>query len=104
VRFFPDGSVVKTLRFHNRGQEFNPWSGNSDPACYIVRPKKKTRKSLKRTQVRFTIEEHGVIKRLSSNHRTTEGFPSPDTIISPKTHLLQFLSVSTSCPDFSKQL
>ena len=65
---------------------------------------KKTRKSLKRTQVRFTIEEHGVIKRLSSNHRTTEGFPSPDTIISPKTHLLQLLSVSTSCPDFSKQL
>ena len=36
--------MVKTLHFHCRGQGFDPWSGNEDPACHAVGQKKKTTK------------------------------------------------------------
>ena len=39
---FPGGPVVKTLCFHCRGRGFNPWLGNSDPACHVARPQKKS--------------------------------------------------------------
>ena len=33
--------MVRTLHFHSRGPGFDPWSGNEDPACHVVQPKKK---------------------------------------------------------------
>ena len=41
---FPGGLLVKTPCLHCRGWRFNPWSGNGDPACLAVRPKKRERK------------------------------------------------------------
>ena len=38
---FPGGPVVKTLRSQCRRHGFDPWCGNSDPACHTARPKKK---------------------------------------------------------------
>ena len=37
---FPGGPVVKTLSFQCRGRGFDPWSGNYNPTCHVVRPKK----------------------------------------------------------------
>ena len=37
---FPGYPVVKTPSPQYRGPGFDPWSGNKDPACYIVLPKK----------------------------------------------------------------
>ena len=33
LRDFPGSPVVSTPRFHCRGHEFDPWSGNQDPTC-----------------------------------------------------------------------
>ena len=33
--------MVKTLHFPWRGYGFDSWSGNYDPMCRVVRPKKK---------------------------------------------------------------
>ena len=33
--------MVKNPCFHCRGHGFDPWSGNWDPACHVVWPKKK---------------------------------------------------------------
>ena len=38
---FPGGPPVRTLHFHCRGHGFDPWSGNSDPACLKKKKKKK---------------------------------------------------------------
>ena len=35
-REFPRGPVVRTLHFHYRGHEFDPWSGNKDPTSLRV--------------------------------------------------------------------
>ena len=43
-RDFPSGPVVKTPHFSYRGQGFDPWSGNWDPTCQVVWPKKKKKK------------------------------------------------------------
>ena len=39
---FPGGPVVRTTDFYCRGHEFDLWSGNDDPACSAVWPKKNT--------------------------------------------------------------
>ena len=36
--------MVKTLWFHCRECGFDPWSGNYDPSCHAVRPKKKRKR------------------------------------------------------------
>ena len=41
---FPGGPVVRTLPFHCRGRRFDPGSGNEDPTCLTVWPKKKKKK------------------------------------------------------------
>ena len=41
---FPGGLVVRILCFNCRGQGFDPCSGNSDPTCHGVWPKKKKKK------------------------------------------------------------
>ena len=33
--------VTRTQCFHFRGLGFNPWSGNQDSTCHVVRPGKK---------------------------------------------------------------
>ena len=38
-RAFPGGPVVKIPCFQCRGLGFNPWPGNEDPTCHVVRPK-----------------------------------------------------------------
>ena len=38
---FSGDPVIGALCFHYRGYGFNPWSGNWDPTCFKVRPKKK---------------------------------------------------------------
>lgn len=40
-RDFPGGPEGKTPPFHCRGEEFDPWSGTSDPASHPVRPQTK---------------------------------------------------------------
>ena len=37
---FPGGPVVKTPRFHCRGDRLYPWLGNKDPICFMVQQKK----------------------------------------------------------------
>ena len=37
----PGSPVVKNPHFQCRGHGFNPWSGNQDPICCMVWPKKK---------------------------------------------------------------
>ena len=37
---FHGGPMVKTPRFHCRGQRFSLWLGNYDPACYVEWPKR----------------------------------------------------------------
>ena len=39
-RDFPSSPVVKSPCLHCRRQEFDPWSGNYDPTCHAVWPKK----------------------------------------------------------------
>ena len=39
---FHGGPMVKTPRFHCRGQRFSLWLGNYDPACYVEWPKKES--------------------------------------------------------------
>jgi len=39
MRGLPDGAVVKTLHFQQRGCSFNPWLRNEDPTCCVVKPK-----------------------------------------------------------------
>lgn len=34
--------MVKTLNFYHRDCEFNPRSGNEDPACQVVQPPQKS--------------------------------------------------------------
>ena len=36
----PGSPMVETPRFHCRGHQFDPWSGNSGPAYRVVWPKK----------------------------------------------------------------
>ena len=31
--------TFETLHFNCKGHGFDPWLGNEDPACFIVRPK-----------------------------------------------------------------
>ena len=38
----PCGPVVRTLHSQCWERKFDPWSGNQDPACRTVQPKKKT--------------------------------------------------------------
>ena len=45
-RDFPGGPVAKTLGFHCRGPRFDPWSGNSDPACCMAQQGKKKKISV----------------------------------------------------------
>ena len=40
----PGGPVVKTLCFQGRWPRFHPWLRTYDPACHVMRPKKKKKK------------------------------------------------------------
>lgn len=51
---FSGDPVIGALCFHYRGYGFNPWSGNWDPTCFKVRPKKK-----KTHQKRITCYKSG---------------------------------------------
>ena len=44
---FSGDPVIGALCFHYRGYGFNPWSGNWDPTCFKVRPKKKNKQTKK---------------------------------------------------------
>ena len=50
---FPGYPVVKTPSPQYRGPGFDPWSGNKDPACYIVLPKKRKYSSRSHGESRF---------------------------------------------------
>ena len=50
-RDFPGGPVVKTPFSQGRGHGFDPQSGNQDPTCCMVQPKK--RKKKEQIPVRF---------------------------------------------------
>ena len=45
-RDFPGGSVIKTLGFHCRRREFNPWSGKFHLLCCGKKKKKKKKLSM----------------------------------------------------------
>ena len=47
--FLPESLVVKTLRFHCRGQRCDPWSRNEDPACLPQHGQKKVYLNKKKT-------------------------------------------------------
>ena len=58
---FSGDPVIGALCFHYRGYGFNPWSGNWDPTCFKVRPKKKKKKkkTQKKHQKRITCYKSG---------------------------------------------
>ena len=41
---FPGGPAVRTPSFQSRECEFDSWSGNEDPTCYLPYPKIKKKK------------------------------------------------------------
>ena len=45
---FPGDPVVKNPSLYCREQGFDPWLGNYDPTCLVVRSKKKKRERLQR--------------------------------------------------------
>lgn len=47
VGIFPGSPAAKTLHFHCSRHRSDPWLGNSDSACHLVRPKGKKKKKLK---------------------------------------------------------
>ena len=53
---FPGCPVVRTPRIHSRGHGFDPWSGNKDPTCPVLWPKKK--------KYEVYGQEKGVMRRL----------------------------------------
>ena len=59
---FPGGSVVRTLHFYCWGHRFNPFSGNLNPACHRVLPKKK-KNPPKGHSISLTFYgEHGLLR------------------------------------------
>ena len=47
VGTFPGSPAAKTLHFHCSRHRSDPWLGNSDSACHLVRPKGKKKKNSK---------------------------------------------------------
>ena len=50
---FPDNPVGKTPCFHCKGLRLDPWSGNKDPTCRVVRPKQNKTMNIAHSAIRF---------------------------------------------------
>ena len=85
--------MVEILHFHWGECGFDPWSGNWDPACLMVQPKKEEKKkiSIKAHHERWSTPPPPSVFNLS----TTLSYPSPKAPAKWLTHWsLRFLAVS----------
>lgn len=81
--------MLRPCAFYSRGHGFNPWLGNEDPECYVLKPKDKIK--LKNNNF-YTQKKINKIKASGSHPRATKGLlqsEAPATVKPSPTEILR---------------